>query len=65
MGRDGISFSHRHTVEENGLILHYVMSLCIDFASGKFSVVSLVQMMKAPFFDLLEDKWERHWVQRN
>lgn len=35
-----ISFSHRHTVEANGLILHYVISLCIDFASGKVSVGS-------------------------
>lgn len=37
-------------MEANGLILHYVMSLRIDFASGKFSVVSLIRMMKAPIF---------------
>ena len=61
----GISFSHRRTVGANGLILHYVMSLCIDFASGIFSVVSLIRMMKALVFALLEGKWEKHWVQRN
>lgn len=60
----GISFSHRHTVEENGLIFHYVFIFVYWFCLGKIQC-SFSRMNDESSAFQLSWGWERHWVQRN